>query len=109
MHTIYRLEHSNGKGPWYRNIARDINHRTRVYNRHNKLPPIFDDFPKWNKLYFCGVPNKKSLYKWYTKKELKELEERGIKLYKLKVKKVIPGTHQVFFLKRNIIEKHEIV
>lgn len=107
MITIYRLEGSDGKGPWG-GVVNDINLRTRVYNRHNKLPTIKQEFPKWNYLYYCGVPNKKALYKWYSKKELEELKSRGIKLYKLKVKKVIPGTHQVFFTKRSIIEKYEV-
>lgn len=108
MHTIYRLEASNGKGPWSDSKFNDIVYDTRPYQRHNKIPNIRKDFPQWSRYYYCAFPNKTTLRKWFTPKELERLKERGMKLYKLKVKKFVPGTHQVFFTKRSIIEKHEI-
>lgn len=106
--TFYRLENEEGKGPFVTDAEYLLPDMWEVLGRHNSLPNPEEEALSFTEKHFCGFPTKKSIYKWFTKKELSILLQNGYSLYKCQGK-AERGQYQVTFLKKDIISKTKIL
>lgn len=106
--TVYRIEHKiNKTGPYQMGDSSCWRTRCHDYNKITIQPLLCSKLKdKWLNLpesddYIFGFSTKKAVTRWFTKKELKNLENLGyvLKSYKVSKENIIKGTNQIVFKK----------
>lgn len=120
--TIYRVEHRNLKkdkifaGPYMTSYTRveDWCDDTCLHADSSHPEPFAD--PKLSqserfsnmRTFFCGFESLRSLRKWFSKDDLKNLEELGFAIYKYEAKEFVHGTFQSVFVPLKDHDRKEV-
>jgi hypothetical protein len=85
---IYRVEHSNGKGPY--NDGKKATALKFGHGGENHPCARWDfelngEWGGWNRDYFCAFQNKKTMMKWFNLDEIKELLKNEYKIFRIKI------------------------
>lgn len=110
--TIYRVENTQGIGMFRSANWKQVERNTRIMSRHGKFnTPVQDGLSvrKERKHWFCAYKTKRELKKWVKPSEFKFLiQSLGFEVVKIKVNVYQEGSHQILFLKKEIISKEII-
>lgn len=117
---IYRVEHPRSKKGPYNSKSISWDWQTGNHNKsRNKHPTPDLDFKKKDsqeffskKNYIFGFKSLKQLKNWFNNRELKRLESKGCKIYKIKIdgrSKVLLGKRQLAFKREYILEKEILI
>ena len=98
---VYRLENSDGKGPY--TADRSINYLCVTNSRERGPHPDYDHFPPealkyLGEIAFCAFLNENQLKVWFSESDLIELKKLGFEIVRKPAKKVWLGGHQVIFV-----------
>lgn len=124
MITAYRIEHPEDGWGLFRH--RDKNKKfvtayefcPTLARRHNNLPAIVYSLDQISPLltneraerdrFFSAFRSERSLKRWVRPDEIKQVLDRGFRVYELKLSAAIVTEHQIFFPLDAVAEKKDI-
>lgn len=112
METIaIRVEHTDGIGMF---IARDRPHSVQytcpsVSDRHNRFNTPYEDGIKgFTTDHFCAYKSVEQFKEWVLDEEVNVLIDNGFSIFLLTLRDSLSGSHQVVYLKSDVLDKRDI-
>jgi hypothetical protein len=117
MHTIYRIEYTDGRGIWRAKIDEEdyvwetLSFKKDLENKHWDIPNPYEDRnilrPPLRTEYFAFESIEQMNF-WIEQSWYKELIEVGFKILAININEIIIGEYQVLFKKTDIISITDI-